>query len=162
VAWLAVTAGLAYKGELVMGLIMDPFRDECFTAALGGGAFLNGHAITVGDAAVVSDAVVCTGYGSTGSAGPMLRGTYGFVGVCVFACCSFSARVSVVWRLPPAAPMMRTPAVVVGLQPSPNERNKRLLTIRQAPPAFRQVNQPRWTRASCRCSGGSARAFASC
>ena len=68
-----------------MGLIMDPFRDECFTAALGAGAFLNGDAITVGDAAVVSDAVVCTGYGSTGSAGPMLRGT------CVCVCVSWSA-----------------------------------------------------------------------
>jgi myo-inositol-1(or 4)-monophosphatase len=66
--------GLAYKGELVLGLIMDPFRDECFTAALGGGAFLNNVPITVGDAAVPSDAVVCTGYGSIQTAGPMLRG----------------------------------------------------------------------------------------
>jgi hypothetical protein len=85
-----------------MGLIMDPFRDECFTAALGAGAFLNGDAITVGDAAVVSDAVVCTGYGSTGSAGPMLRGTC--VCVCVRVCVCV-----LVCPLPPAEPGLPRP-----------------------------------------------------
>lgn len=39
--------GVAYKGELVVGLILDPFRDECFTATLGGGAFCNGKPIKV-------------------------------------------------------------------------------------------------------------------
>ena len=42
-----IWSGVAYKGELVAGVIMDPFRDECFTATLGGGAFLNGDRIQV-------------------------------------------------------------------------------------------------------------------
>ena len=103
-----------------MGLIMDPFRDECFTAALGAGAFLNGDAITVGDAAVVSDAVVCTGYGSTGSAGPMLRGTC--VCVCVRVCVCV-----LVWPIAAGRARVATPAFVVGLlPPGSDEIHKRV------------------------------------
>mmetsp|Transcript_46111 Transcript_46111/g.117778 ORF Transcript_46111/g.117778 Transcript_46111/m.117778 type:complete len:295 (+) Transcript_46111:221-1105(+) len=74
-----ISIGVAYKGELVAGLILDPYRDECFTATLGGGAFCNGKPIKVGKQATAGDATVASGYGATGSAGPISRGVEAMV-----------------------------------------------------------------------------------
>src|SRR5208282_6103689 len=41
----AVSLALEHRGELLVGAIFDPSLDECFTAALGQGAFLNGRPI---------------------------------------------------------------------------------------------------------------------
>ncbi len=38
---------LAYKGELILGVVYDPLRDELFTAEKGKGAFLNNKKIKV-------------------------------------------------------------------------------------------------------------------
>jgi len=51
----------AYKGEVMVAVIYDPHRDELFTATLGGGAFLNGEPIKVGDQKVIGDAIVAMG-----------------------------------------------------------------------------------------------------
>lgn len=51
----------AYKGEVVVGVIYDPHREELFTATKGGGAFMNGKAIKVGEQGVIGDAVVAMG-----------------------------------------------------------------------------------------------------
>ena len=51
----------AYKGEVVVGVIYDPHRDELFTATKGGGSFLNDEKITVGDQSELGDAVVAMG-----------------------------------------------------------------------------------------------------
>ena len=40
-----VSLALAHDGDLVVGIVYDPNQDECFTAARGAGAFLNGHPI---------------------------------------------------------------------------------------------------------------------
>lgn len=40
-----VSIGLAHKGEIVLGVIFNPYRDELFTAVKDGGAFLNGNAL---------------------------------------------------------------------------------------------------------------------
>ena len=45
-AW-CVSVALARGDELLAATIHDPLRDECFTASLGGGAFLNGEPIRV-------------------------------------------------------------------------------------------------------------------
>lgn len=48
----AVSIAYAFKGELTLGAVYDPMRDEMFTAERGKGAFLNGeplHASTVND-----------------------------------------------------------------------------------------------------------------
>ena len=53
---------LEHGGRVVVGAIYDPTRDECFTAAAGQGAYLNGrrlHASTIGR---LSDAVGATGF----------------------------------------------------------------------------------------------------
>ena len=51
----------AYKGEVVAGIIYDPHRDELFTATLGGGSFMNGEKINVGDQDNIGDAIVAMG-----------------------------------------------------------------------------------------------------
>src|ERR1700758_813481 len=42
-----VTLGLAYRGEVVAGVVYDPMRDELFTVERGSGAFLNNQRIHV-------------------------------------------------------------------------------------------------------------------
>jgi len=51
----------AYKGRVVVGVIYDPHRDELFTATKGGGSFLNGNPIRVGEQSKLGDAVVAMG-----------------------------------------------------------------------------------------------------
>jgi len=43
----AISIGLASKGEMVLGVLYNPPKDELFWAEKGGGAFLNGEAIRV-------------------------------------------------------------------------------------------------------------------
>lgn len=43
--YYAVSIGLECQGELIVGAIYDPTRDEMFSAMKGSGAFLNGQAI---------------------------------------------------------------------------------------------------------------------
>lgn len=52
---------VAYQGEVVVGVIYDPHRDELFTATKGGGSFLNGAPISVGHQDTLGDAVVAMG-----------------------------------------------------------------------------------------------------
>ena len=52
---------VAYRGEVVVGVIFDPHRDELFTATKGGGAQMNGKGIHVGDEENLSDAIVAMG-----------------------------------------------------------------------------------------------------
>ena len=60
--------------ELACGVIVDPFRDEVFTAVVGQGAMLDGVPIKVGDE-TLEDAVVATGFApNEASLRPMLRG----------------------------------------------------------------------------------------
>ena len=51
----------AYKGEVMVGVIYDPHRDELFTATRGGGALLNGTPIQVGKQSKIGDAIVAMG-----------------------------------------------------------------------------------------------------
>eukprot|EP00557_Chaetoceros_sp_GSL56_P002196 CAMPEP_0176500780 /NCGR_PEP_ID=MMETSP0200_2-20121128/13780_1 /TAXON_ID=947934 /ORGANISM="Chaetoceros sp., Strain GSL56" /LENGTH=300 /DNA_ID=CAMNT_0017899563 /DNA_START=219 /DNA_END=1121 /DNA_ORIENTATION=- len=51
----------AYKGQVVVGVIYDPHRDELFTAIKGLGAEMNGQRISVGLQNSISDAIVAMG-----------------------------------------------------------------------------------------------------
>lgn len=46
----------------VIGVVLDPNRDEVFTATRGGGAFLNGRPIAVTERADLATALVATGF----------------------------------------------------------------------------------------------------
>jgi len=47
VPFFSVVVALAHRGEVVMGLTYDPFREELFAGMKGGGATLNGRPIAV-------------------------------------------------------------------------------------------------------------------
>jgi len=57
---VGVIISLAYKGEVVMGVIYDPFHDEMYTAIKGGGAYMNGQRIGVAESQSVSESVLFT------------------------------------------------------------------------------------------------------
>ena len=59
-----VTLALEHQGELIAGVILDPIKEELFTAERGGGAFLNGNRIHVSKVAKLESALVATGFPS--------------------------------------------------------------------------------------------------
>ena len=60
-AW-NVTMALERSGELVAGVVFDPFRGELFAAELGSGAFMNGRRLSVSKATRIADSLLCTGF----------------------------------------------------------------------------------------------------
>jgi len=58
----AVSIGLLDGDELVLGVVYEVGRDECFYAWKDGGAYLNGTAIRVSDRNDVHDALLATGF----------------------------------------------------------------------------------------------------
>ena len=59
----AVALGLYEKGEIVFGIVYNPFSDELFRGAKGKGAYLNDRRIHVAETPKFEDAVIS--YGST-------------------------------------------------------------------------------------------------
>ena len=55
------SVAVAYKGEVVVGVIHDPHRMETFTAVRGRGAQMNGEPISVGEQSDIGDAIVAMG-----------------------------------------------------------------------------------------------------
>jgi myo-inositol-1(or 4)-monophosphatase len=65
IPFFAVSIGLCIDGLPTMGVVLDPTRDELFTAVSGGGAYLNGRRIH-NPGRRLSDAVVALGLPSSG------------------------------------------------------------------------------------------------
>lgn len=57
-----VSIGLERAGEIILGVIYDPTRDEMFAAERGEGATLNGRRIRVSEVEDLNRAMVCTGF----------------------------------------------------------------------------------------------------
>ncbi|OGQ22268.1 MAG: inositol monophosphatase [Deltaproteobacteria bacterium RIFCSPLOWO2_02_FULL_44_10] len=57
-----VSIALEIRGELVVGVIYDPTRDECFTAIKGKGAYLNKKRIQVSPVSKLRQALLATGF----------------------------------------------------------------------------------------------------
>jgi myo-inositol-1(or 4)-monophosphatase len=57
-----VSIGLERKGQLEIGVVYDPMRDEMFTAERGQGAALNGRRIQVSPTPNLAGALLCTGF----------------------------------------------------------------------------------------------------
>jgi myo-inositol-1(or 4)-monophosphatase len=57
-----VTLGLAYRGEVIAGVVYDPTRDELFTAERGAGAYLDSQRIHVSHTASLSESLLATGF----------------------------------------------------------------------------------------------------
>ena len=59
-----VTLALERAGELIAGVIVDPTRNEIFTAERGAGAYLNNRRIHVSRVERLDEALACTGFPS--------------------------------------------------------------------------------------------------
>lgn len=60
--WFGVSIALERAGELEVGVVYAPLRDELFVARRGGGATLNGHPIRVHPTESLASAVLSTGF----------------------------------------------------------------------------------------------------
>lgn len=58
----AVSVACLRAGEVVVGVVLDPIRDNLFTATRGGGAFLNGRRMHVSELESADGAFLATGY----------------------------------------------------------------------------------------------------
>src|SRR5215472_11019564 len=58
----AVSIGLEYRGEMVLGVVYDPMREETFAAERGGGAALNNRPIRVSSTAELGSSMLSTGF----------------------------------------------------------------------------------------------------
>jgi myo-inositol-1(or 4)-monophosphatase len=61
----AVSVALERRGQLLVAAVFDPVRGECFTAAVGEGAFLDGQRLRASRTVELSDALVATGFAGT-------------------------------------------------------------------------------------------------
>jgi len=60
--FFAVSIALETRGERTLGVVYDPLRDECFAAARGRGAWLNGVPIRVSRVETLARALAATGF----------------------------------------------------------------------------------------------------
>jgi myo-inositol-1(or 4)-monophosphatase len=58
----SVSIGVEHRGELVLGVVYDPNRDELFTAERGKGAFLNGRKLQVTSTPDLLHSLLVTGF----------------------------------------------------------------------------------------------------
>jgi myo-inositol-1(or 4)-monophosphatase len=59
-----VTLALEKAGELICGVVLDPTRNELFTAEQGGGAYLNNRRMSVSGSPRLEEALLSTGFPS--------------------------------------------------------------------------------------------------
>ncbi len=58
----AVSIALEHKGEIILGVVYEVSRNECFSAVRGCGAFLNNNPIKVSANKTLKDSLIATGF----------------------------------------------------------------------------------------------------
>ncbi len=58
----AISIGLMYRNEIVLGVVYEAGLNECFYAWKGGGAWLDGNKIAVSGRTSVKDSLIATGF----------------------------------------------------------------------------------------------------
>ena len=58
----SVSIAYARAGQLILGVVYDPMRDECFSAEIGKGTVLNGDPIQVSDVSELQRSLLTTGF----------------------------------------------------------------------------------------------------
>ncbi|MEW6110467.1 MAG: inositol monophosphatase family protein, partial [Nitrospirota bacterium] len=58
----SVSIALEYKGEMVVGVVFDPLKDELFHAVKGCGTFLNNNRIQASDISMPDRSLIATGF----------------------------------------------------------------------------------------------------
>lgn len=56
-----ISLGLYEKGEITMGVVYDPFREDVYSAKKGSGSFLNGVPVHVSDAGTLGETIITIG-----------------------------------------------------------------------------------------------------
>lgn len=59
--FFCVSIALAYRGEVIVGVVYDPVRDELFVAEKGKGAYVHGKRMSVSGEATLRDSLIATG-----------------------------------------------------------------------------------------------------
>jgi len=62
VPFFCVSVAFAVNGQVVLGVVVDPMRDECFSAELGAGAWVNDQAIRVSQTDQMVRSLLVTGF----------------------------------------------------------------------------------------------------
>lgn len=60
--FFSVSIALAHKGEIIVGVVYDPSRDELFVAEKGKGAYVRGKRILVREEQKLSQCLIATGF----------------------------------------------------------------------------------------------------
>ncbi len=60
--FFCVSIGLQHENTPVLGVVLDPVRDELFTAVRGGGAACNGQPLAVSSTTALNQSLVVTGF----------------------------------------------------------------------------------------------------
>ena len=60
--FFSVSIALAHKGEVIVGVIYDPSRDEMFVAEKGKGAYVHGRRMNVAPEAALDQSLLATGF----------------------------------------------------------------------------------------------------
>lgn len=58
----AISIAHEHKGEIILGVVYEISRDECFYATKNGGSFLNSISIRVSDNTFLKDSLIATGF----------------------------------------------------------------------------------------------------
>ncbi|WP_372631227.1 inositol monophosphatase family protein [Cohnella sp.] len=58
----SVSIALAHRGEVIVGVVYDPSRDELFVAERGKGAYVHGRKMSVSQEETLSQSLVATGF----------------------------------------------------------------------------------------------------
>jgi len=58
----SISIALEYNNEIILGVVYEVTRDECFYAVKGGGSYLNSGAIRVSKTKKLSDCLIATGF----------------------------------------------------------------------------------------------------
>lgn len=60
--FFCVSIALAYRGEVIVGVVYDPIQDELFVAEKGKGAYVHGEKMSVSTEAALRDSLIATGF----------------------------------------------------------------------------------------------------
>lgn len=60
--FFSVSIALAHRGEVIVGVVYDPIRDELFVAEKGKGAYVKGKKMNVSKETQLSDSLIATGF----------------------------------------------------------------------------------------------------
>lgn len=69
--WFAVSIALEHAGEIILGIVYQPYYEELFVAIKGQGTTLNGRPLQVSSTALLERSLLATGFAPASSTSPV-------------------------------------------------------------------------------------------